>query len=719
MVENRDELVWGLVRRDNGQFVECRCYRTQCSLFRSCRPDYPADSPEILPPERLPSCDHGEPNEEQTLPIVDLDLISRYEDKLSDGLSGDAIIIDFEDEPEIIPPIFEWKLPSSDPSPAVDRQEVIIRSLPHEYMLVQAGPGTGKTHSLLRKLEYMVDENRMVEADSVLLLCFTRAAVSEIKDRFKAGVDSGKYSDDLSRLEIRTFDSFATRVLIARNIDLTGKDYNSRIEMAIQEIQADPEIIGEMRHLIVDEIQDLVGIRARLVQAILSCKPPDCGFTLLGDSLQGIYDYQIKDCPGEPGATDLLEWIMSNFPDRLGVVTLDRNFRQNGELASFMAKSRMLLEGGTERAVRTFIRSVEELKCCGKDYNFPLPLENHKKIGILCRTNGEALKISNYFRQRGVDHVLRRHQDSPELPPWIAEVLSAGEVHLTREQFINIVTSLDLRHPMDNEKLYSVLHSVGDQNTPRVLNLNGLKRALALGARLPDELYEERRCHIFLSTIHQSKGREFEEVFLLSPRLNEKDQIMEEAKVLYVAVTRARQSLEIIKRSFSREWLTKSETVDRWLEVANKRGGGKTLVSLEVGREQDVDNQGFVDGLLVSNPEENQIYLRMHVVPGDRVEIRMGEEMDFYGIYHKRRLIGRMSMKFHLEVGEIMKEVYGSSSHRPMAFEEIYIDQVHSVVKKPETLRKTVPEPYFTSGVWHGVSLSGLAKVFWPWDCRR
>lgn len=717
LLGDSEEKVWGIVKTPDGLEIKCRCYKTECSHFKSCRPNYPDDAPAITAPESLPEPEERKieplPLPEEKISISELDRKERNKEVLSGHLK-----VKFEFEPEV--PVAPTREPFSTTKheTASGGQEKIIKSMPDEHILVQAGPGAGKTYSLLRKLEYMVDEKRMIEADSILVLCFTRAAVQEIKERFHAGVESGKYSDDLSRLFITTFDSFATQVLIARDVDMTGTDYDTRIEMVIDEIKQDPDILIDVKHLIVDEIQDLVGVRARLVKTILSCKPEDCGFTLLGDPLQGIYDYQVKDTPGEMDARGLLEWVRYEFSNSIKVINIAGNYRQTGKLVSFTTDSRRSLEAGTEEAAGEFLRIINTIPSCGKDYNFLLPLSEENKTAVLCRTNGEALKISGYLRQRGIRHILRREHSFPLLPIWIVELLTCDSMNLTREQLSEITINFNSWPEGKDDLIYNSLRLLGEQKSERVLNINNVRRCLANGSRLPDEFYEQEMANITVSTIHRSKGREYDEVYLLPPWEGSRDgELFEEAKVYYVAITRAREKLHIIERSAGRNWLKKSERTERWTERGKKRSGEIKLIAVEVGMEYDVDEQGFVDEKLVGDAKENQEYLRKRIKPGDRIDIKLEDETGIYLMYHNRRLIGKMSEVFMSDIRQIMREVYVSSSHVPRALEDIYVDRIYSVVKKPETIRPSVAEPYLSNGVWYGVSLVGLGKIRWPWDC--
>ena len=52
------------------------------------------------------------------------------------------------------------------------------------------------------------------------------------------------------------------------------------------------EWLDEVRHLVVDEAQDLVGGRARLLHALIAALPASCGITVFGDKAQAIANYE-------------------------------------------------------------------------------------------------------------------------------------------------------------------------------------------------------------------------------------------------------------------------------------------------------------------------------------------------------------------------------------------------------------------------------------------
>ncbi len=63
-----------------------------------------------------------------------------------------------------------------------EEQEMIIKADLQEQIIVNAPPGTGKTYIVSKKIEYIV-KNKIVPLNSILVICFSRSAVKEIKDR--------------------------------------------------------------------------------------------------------------------------------------------------------------------------------------------------------------------------------------------------------------------------------------------------------------------------------------------------------------------------------------------------------------------------------------------------------------------------------------------------------------------------------------------------------
>ena len=69
-------------------------------------------------------------------------------------------------------------------------QEKAVRHFKGPMMLL-AGPGSGKTATMTRRVEYLL-ENYQVNPGNILVVTFTKAAAREMKDRFEKLCEIGR-----------------------------------------------------------------------------------------------------------------------------------------------------------------------------------------------------------------------------------------------------------------------------------------------------------------------------------------------------------------------------------------------------------------------------------------------------------------------------------------------------------------------------------------------
>src|SRR3954468_5090490 len=74
-------------------------------------------------------------------------------------------------------------------------------------LVVVAGAGTGKTHTLVRRFAWLVDEG--VPAEQILALTLSPPAAAALRERLEATLDS-----PYEELHVETFRSFALRLLL-------------------------------------------------------------------------------------------------------------------------------------------------------------------------------------------------------------------------------------------------------------------------------------------------------------------------------------------------------------------------------------------------------------------------------------------------------------------------------------------------------------------------
>ena len=80
-------------------------------------------------------------------------------------------------------------------------------------MVVDAGPGTGKTHTIVRRYLNLVSREDVGPRD-VLMLTFTRNAANEMEERIKGEMAASGMMEDSKLVQVKTFDAFCTSIVM-------------------------------------------------------------------------------------------------------------------------------------------------------------------------------------------------------------------------------------------------------------------------------------------------------------------------------------------------------------------------------------------------------------------------------------------------------------------------------------------------------------------------
>lgn len=163
-----------------------------------------------------------------------------------------------------------------------ERRSVISYNGTHARLL--AGPGTGKTWSLIKKLTYLIEE-LAVSPSTIYVLTFTRAAAAELNDRVKKElIDLESYP------KISTLHSFALK-LILKNPARTRLPIPIRIADKFEEkefIEADMrDLLGIRKNEVHKKFQQLSADWGRLAEF------PDARFLGAWDEHRQIYGYTL------------------------------------------------------------------------------------------------------------------------------------------------------------------------------------------------------------------------------------------------------------------------------------------------------------------------------------------------------------------------------------------------------------------------------------------
>ena len=184
-----------------------------------------------------------------------------------------------------------------DSPPLTDEQLAVVEQPWDARVLVTADAGAGKTHTLVRRLDALCgheDPEEALEAAEILVLTFSRAAARELRERIAL------HGERAHRVRARTFDAWAYEVLLQEHPDgeWGAVGFDVRIAAATRAIEKGALEIGDAvppAHVVIDEVQDLLGGRRELVETLLDRYQDSCGFTVVGDAAQSVYGFQIED----------------------------------------------------------------------------------------------------------------------------------------------------------------------------------------------------------------------------------------------------------------------------------------------------------------------------------------------------------------------------------------------------------------------------------------
>lgn len=442
-------------------------------------------------------------------------------------------------------------------------QEGIIEAPAGRNYLVVAPPGTGKTHAVIGRICHLIT-HRMVEspAREILVLSFTRSAVTEIARRVARTVGDGG-QDDLRYVTARTFDSFATSMLL-RDLApeaLAGKSYEERIALFTTRLSSDrlpeaKEILSEVRYLIIDEVQDLNGARAEMVLRVMRFVSDHGGnVLLLGDPAQAIYEFDLG--PNDLPSAKFLERARTMLDPV--VVEFNDYHRFSGAMQDFVLRAREAVGPmGTEPDGAAFDQLLRETGAPMDLQQLGSALAGSDSIAILTRTNVEAYQISDWLDDRGVENHLHRGAQGDAWPGWVARlVLGFRGDHMGLPLAQTRWDALVGDRTVGFGGAWRYLETQGAV-VDDVLDVEALARRVRQRAPSPVTSAGPR---VVISTIHRSKGLEFDRVYVLMPRSDSAGD-PEEVRLLYVAATRARGSLSLLQRDakvlprFRRHWKT-------------------------------------------------------------------------------------------------------------------------------------------------------------------
>ena len=422
-----------------------------------------------------------------------------------------------------------------------DKQAEIINDTDSKYIVVAAGPGSGKTRVLVHKLASLLLLED-VKHEQLLMVTFSRAAATEFKKRLV-----GLIGNAANFVEIKTFHSYC--------FDLLGKI--GTLEASSNVVKDAAEMIrnGEVEQgkitksvLVIDEAQDMDEHEFELVKALMTIND-DMRVIAVGDDDQNIYEFRgsnsehLRTLIEHYGATKYE--MTENYRSNTNVIALANAFA--GSITDRMKSAPIEAvtdESGVVRITHHTCANMEEAVV-----NELLATYKNGKACVLTNTNDEALRILGLLLKHGKRAKLIQSLDGFRLHNLleIRVFLKAIDRNLhspvisddiwknaKKELFSNYHNSACIdnvrRLILDFEATHSVKYR---SDFEEFLN----------ESKFEDFYDEQDQEAIYVSTIHKSKGREFDNVYMMLK--NSAGKTDAERRTLFVGMTRAKSNLYI------------------------------------------------------------------------------------------------------------------------------------------------------------------------------
>ncbi len=636
-------------------------------------------------------------------------------------------------------------------------QRGVIEASPDSWLLVVAGPGTGKTQVAAMRLAHLIGAG--LQPAQILVLSFSRSAVATLTRRI-AGLQlpQGGVVEDLRHLAIRTFDSWAFRMLRqggAAVPDLLGRQHDENIVAATSALADETNVVlsdrlAGIRHVIVDEFQDLPGVRAAMVIELLSklnSGGRHVGFTVLGDPVQSIYRWAART-KGQPAPADPWKELKARMGTALREVSLTHNHRSTEKLAAMAASLRNILRSDeltAEKKLAAMQRFLERLPgspaetLLGPDWLAKLP---EGSVAILTRSNGEAVRVTKMLLGDIVEGPvvpvrLRIAGATPVTPAWIAALLSRFKpqtvarstfdiVYDKSEEQIDAAARAALNMPSRDVCWSRLARASGAPDQATAIDLGDLRERLAWPDSFPDDQVSED-ASVYVTTIHQAKGMEFDNVALLDPRAREDadapEDPLEVANVGFVAVTRAGKALGRIPADCI--YMAPYEKVlpsgrSRFV-LRGQPGKAGRMTNFQLGLVGDIDPLSFVDEVFHGDAEhvselQRDLAARAAALRGHKVIVKRLESSDeasrardvrYEICLQEGKLAGlRLARTTQQVTTDLLGYLWDKGLSLPSTIFNLRIGDVVSLAARGD-VDETVPEPWRSSRLWLGITLFG------------
>lgn len=570
-----------------------------------------------------------------------------------------------------------------------ESQRRVYEADPQRNLNVIAGPGSGKTHTLVLRVARLIHRER-VPPEQILVLAYNRAVVTELKDRLAKLFTRLGYKNLSKGLRVFTFHGLMKYCLQEKTDGYEPKDYPS---LFIRMYDRSPGTIrarlGNIRFVMVDEFQDINSERLDVLHRI--APPASVSITVIGDPDQSIYGYERaglrQPVPPKP--------YYLKFSELYNPETLDLtvNYRSYPRIVEVAKELLSLNPGDFPVSPLEFFQDDPTEWALGNRYSEKFKADEvswenkllellaekgekgkpYAQIALMFRTNNEvfgayakigrlALPPGVRIRIQGSSANFNRLREVHEFLLWIKPRLNQHIPEDFLQRFRSEFWQGYVQRAWDKFTLHTLealLIEFFQKEKQESSTFSDMVRFIDEFAWRDDgqlnKIYQLHRkeisrhhddvarTEVILTTMHRVKGLEYDAV-LIPPAFSDlsvrpggnmafDDMLHEERRLWYVAMTRAKKRLIWITGE-REEALTNGQQFSLPSDVQRKIG---------VGFEDGIDkiNIGFLPWVDENSFRQKNDYIERHVRTGDSIVLKPTKN-NGTSIWHNGQLIGML-----------------------------------------------------------------------------
>lgn len=564
------------------------------------------------------------------------------------------------------------------------------RAITHPFdrnLLVNAGPGSGKTSVLVARIAHLI-RFQNIRPEEILVLAFNRAVVFEIRARIRELFGRLGYGAYVRRLDVATFHGFATRHLgrVVKDTDDWSRDRKRLLQAFAERLEKDAAfragVAGGLRTVLVDEFQDVNDEIYRTIRQLSLVAGGRAGVMVIGDDDQDILGWNRSG--GESSDVYFRRFTKDYSLGEQDILALSVNFRSGPQIVAetqeFIGR---FFESGNGQSSRLKADRLRSASWASEASVTPVVLEqggfnaalerlrNDFLIGrkgsadgraILCRTNHEVALAYRALSPCCPDLLLQNNVGYPisrmrHVGLWVdllrIDLVKHGDRPLSQSVFEAVEAAYEasnipeVTRPRSEDVIPRQLWDLccRESSYPYLSHLIEFVESISSEdlVRLLGREQKAARPPV-VSTIHKVKGLEFDEVtvlpssspFFAASSKSLRSAAAEEVRLQYVAMTRAKSRVEYFIGPRERSWLNVQA-------FPGDAGSGKLLE----GKPEEVGISWAWEATGRYNPdaEKTQAYIREQVRVGDRLSV---SSADGRSLMHRadsgeERRIGRLA----------------------------------------------------------------------------